>query len=556
MMQSPTFSITTIPTYIRNTSAENEPNEDAELIDSLTWASQHLWCPVTEPYLIGNVSKDADYEDTLNTTKDTTSTASTSAATLSITNTLDESQKRNIANLSNSLSTTISSDVTKINDRDLVSSSSSLEIKSDLLSSFYQLAELFVCGSLEDDMDHRQTVLKETTKTIDIIRAREPAATKELVNTLFSMVTQTNLLDIAAESAISIATFLEQRLTPKDRRYIVQKAEENSSNLISVLSTAYLTSVKSPNNKDSMESLFAIAAVSKSIQRKMVKRRGTNLAIARCLRESDHWKRAGALEFCGRVFADDASVESLISVGKGENLEILVDGLIKRVYDDTIVQDQLMAISILNRILSLEFHVEKTLKAFHSVAFDSKSWDAVIVAADAFCGYVEKNGDPTLEHQRALIGFATLPQKEIRRMALVILQSHTNNASSAELLNNMDTIDALLSIILHSPVKGDGILALDIVRQMARSRVHHTNLCRHPTFLSTIVSMANSKDSPNPLATEILIALVLNKDNKDAFLRAPSIFQWLTNFATAHPKNVYLPAHFVSIMLLLTLSGT
>eukprot|EP00526_Cylindrotheca_closterium_P008826 CAMPEP_0113637398 /NCGR_PEP_ID=MMETSP0017_2-20120614/19575_1 /TAXON_ID=2856 /ORGANISM="Cylindrotheca closterium" /LENGTH=508 /DNA_ID=CAMNT_0000548423 /DNA_START=417 /DNA_END=1943 /DNA_ORIENTATION=+ /assembly_acc=CAM_ASM_000147 len=508
------------------------------------------------------MSKGKDYgNDPLNTTEDT---ASTSAATLSVTNTLDESQKRNIAYLSNSLSTTISSDnnhskswISNSNNRELVPSSSSREIKSDLLSSFYQLADMFVCGSLEEDVDHRQTVLKETTKTIDIIRVRAPEATQELVDTLFSMLTiQNKLLDVAAESAISIATFLEQGLTPKDRRYIVQKAEENSSNLISVLSTAYLTSVKSPNNKDAMESLFAIAAASKSIQRKMVKRRGTNLAVARCLRESDHWKRAGALDFCGRVFQDDASVESLISMGKGENLEILVDGLIKRVYDDTIVQDQLAAISILSRVISLDCHVEKALEAFHSVAFHSKSRDAVIVAADAFCSYVEKNGDPTVEHQRALIGFATLPQKEIRRLALVILQSHTNNTCSAELLNKMDTIDALLSIILHSPAQGDSIIALDIVRQMARSRVHHTNLCRHPQFLSTIVSMANSTECPNPLATEILIALALNKENKDAFLRAPDILQWLTNFATANPTDGNIQEQFVSVILFLTLGGT
>ncbi|CAJ1960157.1 unnamed protein product [Cylindrotheca closterium] len=510
----------------------------------------------------GQVIKKNDHvEHPLNTTEDT---ASTSAATLSMTNTLDESQKRNIANLSNSLSTTIGSDdsrtkswITKNNCRELVPSLSSREIKSDLLSSFYHLADMFVCGSLEDDVDHRHTVLKETTKTIDIIRVRAPEATQELVDALFSMLTiRNNLLDVAAESAISIATFLEQGLTPKDRTYIVQKAEENSSSLISVLSTAYLTSVKSLSNKDPMESLFTIASASKFIQRKMVKRRGANLAVARCLRESDYWKRAGALDFCGLVFEDDASVQSLISMGEGENLEILVDGLIKRVYDDTVVQDQLAAISIVSKVLSLNCHVEKTLQAFHSVAFHSTSRDAVIVAADAFCSYVKKNGDLSLEHQLALIGFATLPQKEIRRVALVTLQSHTNNACSVELLNKSDTIDALLSIILHSPVHGDGIIALDIVRQMARSRVHHTNLCRHPTFLSTIVSMADSTDTPNPLAIEILVALVLNQENKDAFLRTPGLFKWLAKFVTAHPTGGNVQEQFLSVILFLTLSGT
>lgn len=427
----------------------------------------------------------------------------------------------------------------------------------DLLSSFYQLTDMFFCGSLQDDIHHRQTVIKETTKTIDDIRMRAPEATKEVVDTLFSMLTVPHyLLDVAAESAISIATFLEQRITSKDRRYIVEKAEENSSDLISVLSTAYLTSVISPNQKDPMESLFAIAANSKSIQRKMVKRRGTNLAIARCLRESDHWKRVGALDFCRQVFRDDASVETLISFGNGENLEILVDGLIKRVYDNTVVQDQLVAISILSKVLSWNCHVEKTLEALHAVAFQSNSRDAVIVAADAFCSHVEKNGNLSVEHQRALIGFGTLPQKEVRREALIILQAQTNNVCCARLLNKKDTIDALLSIILHSPEKGDQIIALDIVRQMTRSRVHHDNLCRHQRFLSTIVSIVTSTESPDPFATEILIALVLNKDNSDAVLRVPEILKWLTSFVDAHQFDGIVQEQLVSLILRLTLNGT
>jgi len=510
---------------------------------------------VTEPFPSQELSKENE-KDRLNTTEDT---ASTSGASLSFTNALDESQKRNIANLSNSLSKTISNDgsrqaqIIKRSSRELLPRASG--VKLDLLSSFYQLTDMFACGSLQNDVDHRRTVLKETTKTIDLIRMRAPEATQEVVDTLFSMLTiPSNLLDVAAESAISIAAFLEQRLAPKDRRYIVRKAEENSSNLISVLSTAYLTSVESPNHKDPMESLFVIAATSMSIQRKMVKRRSTNLAIARCLRESDHWKRVGALDFCQRIFHDDASVKSLISFGKGANLEILVDGLIKRVCDDTVVQDQLTAISILSKVLSWDCHVDKTLEALHSVAFHSNSRDAVIVAADAFCSYVKKNGNPSVEHQRALIGFGTLPQKEVRRVALLILQSQTNNVCSAHLLDKMDSIDALLSIILHSPVQRDGIIALDIVRQMARSRVHHANLCRHPNFLSTIVSMVNS--TGDPLATEILLSLVLNKDNEDAFLRVPEISQWLISFVEAHQITGAVQEQLVTLILRLTLNGT
>src|SRR5210317_1136373 len=120
----------------------------------------------------------------------------------------------------------------------------------------------------------------------------------------------------------------------------------------------------------------------------------------------------------------------------------------------------------------------------------------------------------------------------------------------------MDTIDALLSIILHSPTKGDRIIALDIVRQMARSRVHHANLCHHPTFLRTIVSMLNSAKTPDPCGTEILIALVLNKGNTDALIRVPEISQWLRSFTDSHQISGAVQEQLVSLLLRLMLNGT
>jgi hypothetical protein len=204
------------------------------------------------------------------------------------------------------------------------------ELKADPIFSLEQIIGAYICGECDDN------TRQNTARSLDVMRQRVPEATGLLADTLFSIIkAKGSQPNVSAESAITISRFLEQGyLSPKDLQFIVGNIEENASLLISVLSTASMTSAFSSKEDDPLESLYILAAASKTVQRKMAKRRCTILAIARRLASLDHWTRVSALDFCQRLFADGESVDSLCCVGKGKNLDILVNGLIKLVFHD------------------------------------------------------------------------------------------------------------------------------------------------------------------------------------------------------------------------------
>jgi hypothetical protein len=496
------------------------------LTDSLIWASQHLF---------------DQRKEICNCDEAKTEAASTSAATL-YHNTLDDVQRRKIAILSNTLSNMFIPSF-----KENLLASTVPKLKADHMLSLEQIIGAHICG--EPDDNTRQN----TGRTLDVIRQRVPEATRLLADTIFSIIkAKGSQPNVSAESAMTISRFVEQGLSPKDLQFIVGNIEENASLLISVLSTASMTSAFSLKEDDPLESLYILAAASKTVQRKMVKRRCTILAIARRLASLDHWTRVSALDFCQRLFADGESVDSLCCVGKGNNLDILVNGLIKLVFHDTVVQNQLTAVSILSQIQALNSQVKKILECMKWLAFKSTSRDSIIASTNSYCQCVRGCEDPDIEYLKAVVEFTAFTQKEVRHEALVTIELQMNARNTISLLKDSDLIDNCHRIILEGPDQ-DCTIAFDIVRQLARSRSCHAQLFSHPAFLETVVQFVAKKETPDPYAMEIILAILLGEDNASAFQKFPDLLPWLVSFVNTVGTDDDVKEQLVAVIMRLSL---
>jgi hypothetical protein len=497
------------------------------LTDSLIWASQHLF---------------DQRKENCNCDEAKTEASSTSAAAL-YHNTLDDEQRRKIAILSNTLSNMFIP-----SDKENLLASTVPELKADPIFSLEQIIGAYICGECDDN------TRQNTARSLDVIRQRVPEATGLLADTLFSIIkAKGSQPNVSAESAITISRFLEQGyLSPKDLQFIVGNIEENASLLISVLSTASMTSAFSSKEDDPLESLYILAAASKTVQRKMAKRRCTILAIARRLASLDHWTRVSALDFCQRLFADGESVDSLCCVGKGKNLDILVNGLIKLVFHDTVVQNQLTAVSILSQIQALNSQVKKILECMKWLAFKSTSRDSIIASTNSYCQCVRRCEDLDIEHLKAVVEFTALAQKEVRHEALVTIELQMNARNTISLLKDSDLIDNCHRIILEGPDQ-DCTIAFDIVRQAARSRSCHAQLCSHPAFLETVVQFVAKKETPDPYAMEILLAILSGEDNASAFQKISDLLPWLVSFVNTVGTDDDVKEQLVAVIMRLSL---
>jgi hypothetical protein len=447
----------------------------------------------------------------------TSEAAITSAATLCTDISLNNGQRRQIARLANSLANMIPSD------EDLRSSIPVFE--KDLLLSLKQIAENFSCG-----LSH-QTYSKPS---VDLTH-RNSNPTHELIDTLFMIIKAPDIKPrVWAESAITIAKILEQGLSPNDLSFAIRRIDENASLVISILSTASLEATFESKADDPMASLYTIAAVSNTVLRKMVKRRCTIIAVSRRLGHSDHFIINSALDICQIIFADANCVNNLCT-GPGDNLELLVTSILQLIRESAIVQHQLTGIEVLSPLLTANhYHIQSILETLKWVASESKSRDTVVKSVFSFCQAVKEQERPSLQCLKSLVEFSKFPQKEVRLETLHVIDIKVNADNIQSFLEHSELVAVLYQNILVGSEE-ERMTAFDIARQMARSSISHSRLCSHKRFLEEVIKRVVRKhESPNSSAAEILLSLLLNKENTQYFLQFPSLLPWLVDFVTKH----------------------
>ena len=375
--------------------------------------------------------------------------------------------------------------------------------------------------------------------------------------------------DICTHAATVISIVVEYLLplsTGNFLRCITGKIEENASILISILSTSSIMNFPSKDNnsddetirnsENPMGSLYKLASISVIFRKKMVKRRCTILALVRYLNCSNH--RQSTLEFCKTIFLGG---EGALLIGEAQqNLDIIVQGMMKLIYEDAVAeQHQIVAISILCQILDMSFDLQSNslTETLKWVAFNENiSEDAVIRAAKGYCNFVKNQQQPNIQQLKTVVAFVALPQNEVRKEALGLIELQRNGPCILGLLDDSNLLSQLVHLISTGSTQECNV-AFDIVRQIARSSCCHKQLCQHPDLLKILIHfIVSSKEDSNLLSPiETLLSLLLNEDNTMAFLPFPDLLPWLLKFAKIASKDDNFEQQILSAIVRLWLAS-
>jgi hypothetical protein len=411
------------------------------------------------------------------------------------------------------------------------------KFQSDLIASLQQVTEIFVSWVGDDTI--QQVALSSTARTIRFIIPHIPyAAAEQLVDILMSILQGHLSSDIRIDAASALVSFFENPLV-KTSPQVLRKMEDNSSLLISTLSTASLANAQDNTQQDPMIGLYQLSAVSSIVRAKMVKRRCTILAVCKHLTHADNEKiREDALYFCKDALHRSECLEGLTS-GLGDNVEILTEGLIDSAATEVNTELLLIIIMLLEKIVSMDqFPAQPALEALWSLAYKEDvnvDASAMMEAACAYCRGT-KHVEFSIRKMTIIVDLTTSGFAQVRSEALTrieAVESEEDSEAALQLLEETDVLENFAIIIRHGSNQ-DCVAALDICRQLARSSYYHRALCSYSWFLGAVVELVAKEQVHNRIAhfygVETILALLANEGNTKSFLAYPQLLPWLVTF--------------------------
>jgi hypothetical protein len=422
--------------------------------------------------------------------------------------------------------------------------------QSDIVLSSEKIMEIF--STWKGDPTIQQVVLSSLTKILRYIGPHVRGdAPQHLMDALLNIVKMHSVSpDIRVDAAAAVCG-----LGIHQNAKALSALEKNASILISTLSTASLH-LEDTDHNTLIAHLYELAAVSQVFQAKMIKRRCTILAVASSLLQPTEEIKTRALEFCQAVFANPDCIEYL-SAGHGDNLDILAKHLIEYTRDESNEQRQLVGVSILSKILAMEVATcEGLMDTLRCLAYGGESDEVIRYSAIAYCNGVRKELEPDLEQLWTLVDLTTFPFAKVRTEALAAIERATSKSDSVKaLLNDTDMVDNFALIVRHGSNE-DCTVALDIMRKLARSSLYHVELCSHVGFLREVVDFVTHEDISNRsahfYAVEMVLALLSNDENTQAFLPFRSLLPWLVSFVNTTTADDDFKQPVVSVIVRLS----
>ena len=417
----------------------------------------------------------------------------------------------------------------------------------DIIVSSEKIVELYSSWG-KGDITIQQVLLSSTIKAIRCIAPHvKDSQHKRLLDIVLNIM---NIHEISPDIRADAST-MACKLDIQQKNKYLPILEKNASTLISTLTTASIP-FEEDNNHILVAYLLDLAAKSEVFQSKMTKRRCTVLATLNCLSQSSDSKtKTRALEFCAAI------VSNLESEQCHSNLDILSKHLISFTRKESSDRLQLAGTFLLQQILSLEVPTpEGLIDVLRCLAYSSESDEVIKSSASAFCEGFRKEVEPQFEELCTLVDFTTFPYASVRTEALAaIAWATTKSDSVTKLLNDTDIVDNFTLIIRHGS-KEDCTTALDIMRKLARSSLYHTELCCHVGFLREVVEFVTQEEVTNRsahfYAVEMVLALLSNEENIQAFLPFRTLLPWLVSFVNATTADDDLKKPVVSVIVRLS----
>lgn len=342
---------------------------------------------------------------------------------------------------------------------------------------------------------------------------------------------------IRMQAAMDISLILWTYHGSEAEESMITSIEQGASKILSVLSTASVTS----NATDDPNVVMCLCrlAISPIFRTKMVKRRCTILALTRHLSHQDATIRESILLVAHQFCVDD-DCKICLYRGASENVDILREGLVNAAQVATNPKCQLILVSALQGLLHvMDEATDDVLDIFKSYAYSGTSDDVIIQSAIN----LTKSITPQLElidrYLWAVADFTTFPFPEVRREALKTLEAIT--CSPDGIMNLLTTTELVenISLVIKRGSREDCTNILNSTRQIARSSLYHEKLLSDSDFLPCLVDVVLSEKGEHGhtskgYATEILLSLLSNEENMDAFLPFWCLRSWLADIVESY----------------------
>lgn len=371
--------------------------------------------------------------------------------------------------------------------------------------------------------------------SVQIMRRVAPFCLKHLFHFGQSL-TQVLGHSIPSDVRVDAACAITQLLDLDGANMSVQcKIEQESSTIISILSTAALTR----NQHRATETLKSLCLLAKdsALRCKLRRRRCVVIAVAKQLKQRSEECRHIALEIVSYILKDrDADTERTTV----SNLTILAEELVATLRESSCHQMQVKLI----RTLPLVFNapcIDKVQKRAAVETLNIMLQDEEVppnVKVEACAAFLigVNNTNAYAELMNELSLLVVSPLAAIRNK--VLLELHDAFFWHAKLLSEHthlpDLLDSLC-ILLTSGSPDDCTLSMQLYRQIMEEEAGKKCMCQHNLFLHRLVALVVAspvKNRPAYInAVEIILELLASDERLPFFLPMTDVLPWMVSLA-------------------------
>ena len=434
-------------------------------------------------------------------------------------------------------------------------------LRKDLIPSLPRLLNLFIAW--EGDEAIRLMTISNAIKIIRRVGPLCQEATDDCVEGLLSVLRAymgSANANIHIEAANAIAHLFDRQDRMAQRKRVIQLIQNDSSLIISTLSTAALATTNEAA-EEILTGLFNFAVNSHSFRTKMAKRRCTILAIGKHMTDDHIENRKVALNIC-KCLLNDHLQSTCEPARLDHNTGLLLKKLMESALNEQEVMLQLYAVSLLgdavqngNLLPDLVDPIMTTLRDL----VDSDGPDDVVM--EAAITYTKASTSLPADYTSKDIltnvaDFTTLPFARARRDALAAIDFFVADDNLASILLNETELIDNFSLIVSYGSDEDCADAMSVVRHCAGNVHHHRVVCQSSSLLQAIVQLVTKEEVTNENAyisgVEAILALLSNNDNVRYFLPYPDLLPFLVSLANTTASDEELKQKLVSAIVRLS----
>lgn len=344
--------------------------------------------------------------------------------------------------------------------------------------------------------------------------------------------------EIHVQAASAIAHLFDQQDRTARRKRVIELIQDDSSGIISTLSTAALAS--NDEADEILTGLFNFAVNSHIFRTKIAKRRCTILAIGKHLTSDEVENRKLALNIC-KCLLNDHMQTTAEPARIDANHELLITKVMQSATAEKEPMLQLYAISLLadavKNVNLLPAFVQRITDTLKDLVDSDGIDDVVIEASSSYCKAAAAM-KPEEIPEEVLVNtadFTTLPFARTRTHALSAIESFISDENLARLLLSRTEMLDNFALIVSYGSPADAVDATNIICLLARNTAHQTALCQNKSFLNALIRLVTQEEIIDRASyaggIESVLSLLSNGENVRSFLPFPDLLPVLVSLA-------------------------